>query len=36
MKKVKMFAVAVMFCAAGSVGYTAYDRATMTDQEKMN
>ncbi len=35
MKKIKMFAAAVMFCAAGFAGYTAYDRATMTDEEMM-
>ncbi len=34
MKKIKMFAAAAMFCAAGFAGYTAYDKATMTDQEK--
>ncbi len=35
MKKIKMFAAAAMFCATAFAGYTAYDKATMTDQEKL-
>ncbi len=35
MKKIKMTIVAAMFCAAAFAGYTAYDRATMTDQERL-
>lgn len=35
MKKIKTFAAAAIFCAAAFAGYTAYDKATMTDEEKM-
>ncbi len=35
MKKIKMTIAATMFCAAAFAGYTAYDKATMTDQEKL-
>ncbi len=34
MKKIKMFAAVAMFCTAAFSGYTAYDQATMTDQER--
>ncbi len=34
MKKIKLFAAVAIFCAAGFSGYTAYESATMTDQER--
>ncbi len=34
MKRIKMLAAAAIFCTAGFAGYAAYDRATMTDEEK--
>ncbi|MFR9531608.1 MAG: hypothetical protein SNH05_09635 [Rikenellaceae bacterium] len=34
MKRIKMLAAAAIFCTAGFAGYTAYDKATMTDEEK--
>ncbi len=34
MKKIKIMAAAMMLCAAGYMGYTAYESATMTDQER--
>ncbi len=35
MKKVKMTIAAVIFCAATIAGSTAYDQATMTEQERL-
>ncbi len=35
MKRIKMLAAAAIFCTAGFAGYAAYDRATMTDEEKL-
>ncbi len=36
MKRIKIFAETAVFCTAGLAGYAAYDKATMTDEEKFN
>lgn len=34
MKRIKMLAAVAIFCTAGFAGFAAYDKATMTDEEK--
>lgn len=34
MKKVKVLAASVLFCAMGHIGYTAYEKMTVSEAEK--